>query len=284
VAHFYYDYTSDSFISNDITILADHLTAESNFKDWTYQQTPESILLCLREDGKLASCTFQPHHRVVGWYRFDTQGEFKAVTAIPGQASRQDDVWCIVKREINGTDKYYLEKFAPWFGSESAVDGLFLDCHHAYSGDPTNVITGLEHLEGMEVSVLADGTVHPPVTVASGTISLNAFYSKVVVGFNYTSEVWPVLAELPLPDGTNVGRTQRIMHLDIHFFRTLGCEIGRWSKDDGEEVEEKPFRVPKDVMGEQSPLFTGIVRYDFREGYDNDIRYFIRQRQHRAWC
>jgi len=79
----------------------------------------------------------------------------------------------------------------------------------------------------------------------------------VVVGFDFESEIWPMLQELPLPDGSNVGRTQRILNLDIHFFRTLGCEIGRYSKDDGEEVED----------------------YDFREGYDNDTRFFIRQRQ-----
>ena len=276
---FIYDYNSDSFKSNDVLVLANHLTSDASIIDWTYQQTPQSLLWCVREDGQLIVCTFQFQHKVIGWSRHFTQGTVKRITCIPGQASRADDVWIIVHRLVEGHSRYYLEKLSEWFNDDEAEWGRFLDSYSTYIGPPVYILQGLDYLEGHEVSILADGTVHPRRTVLNGSITLNDHYSHLVIGLPYMSEVWPISTDINLQDGTAFGRIQRIGYLDVDFYRTVGCIIGRNSPESGESEERKAFRMPADITGQQVPLFTGIVRYDYQEGYHNEPEYFIRQTQ-----
>lgn len=278
INEFVFDYTYDSYKTTDLTVLAPHMTEFHSITDWTYQQTPHSIVWCVRDDGVLLGLTYQRDHKVVGWHRHITQGEFKAITVIPGD-TREDDIWLTVKREVNGADKYYVEKVADFERAQLTEDSRYLDSFLVYTGAPTDTISGLSHLEGLQVGILADGTVHPEVTVSSGSISLNNEYSHVVVGLSFTTEVRPYLTDLGLNDGTSLGRTKKITNLFVDFYESLGCKYGKDDSEDGEKVEELPFRVPGDLMGNQVPLFTGFKKISFMEGFDSKSEYFIRQEQ-----
>lgn len=279
VNEFTYDYTYDSYKTSDMAILSPHLTEHYSIIDWTYQQTPDSIIWAVREDGGLLGITYQRQHKVVGWHRHDTQGTFEAVTCIPGN-TREDDVWTLVTRDINGTDKVYLEKLADWFKEDDAEWSRFLDSHLVYQGAPTDTISGLTHLAETTVGILADGTVHPDVEVsAAGSIELNNEYSHVLIGYHFTSEIRPMLPNIASDKGTSLGRMQRITKVFIDLYKSLGMEIGRYDQEDGETVEEIPFRVPGDLTGQAVPLFTGWKYLDFPEGFDRQSEYFIRQTQ-----
>ena len=289
INEFVYDYTFDSYKTSDMSILSPHLTEFFSIVDWTYQQTPDSIIWSVRDDGVMLGITYQRQHKVVGWHRHITQGEFRATSCIPG-TTREDDVWVTVKRQINTEvdetldpvyeDRFYLEKLEDWFKSEQAEDGRFLDSHLVYKGDPALVISGLTHLANMTVEILADGTVHPPVRVApEGELLLNREYSHVVIGLPYTSEVRPHLADADVRDGSSRGRTQRITNIIIDLYRSLGMYIGRWDREDGEHEEEVPFRVPGDLLGQAVPLYSGWYELAFPEGFDREAEYFIRQKQ-----
>jgi hypothetical protein len=279
-----------SYRSSDLSVLAPHLTERNYIVDWTYQQVPYSLVWCVMDNGTMIDLTYQKEHDVVGWHRHETrEGDaVLAITSIPGE-TREDDVWIVVRRSIDGTDYFYVEKFADTFASEESVDGRFLDSFSVYKGAATDTIvhgTGgidLEHLIGETVSVLADGTVHPEVEVLpddDGTIVLDDEYSTVVVGFNFISEVRPYLMEAPSNEGSTLGKVQKILEIRINFYRSLGVFYGRYNaEEDTEHVEELAFRVPSDNMGEAVPLYTGTRIIDFPEGYDNTPEYFIRQEQ-----
>lgn len=277
INEFKYEYTTDSYETSDRSVLATHFTDYYSIVDWTFQQTPDQVIWMVREDGIMLGCTYQREHKVVGWHLHDTQGEFKALTSIPGKG-RADEVWAVVKRTVQGQVHFYVERMEDEFTGTKADEGRFLDSHIVVS-PTTVVITGLEHLEGFEVDILADGTVHPSRTVESGQITLNDVYSKVVIGLQYISELRPYLPQLSLQDGTNHGRMQRITKVDIDFYKTLGGYIGRYDSEDGDKEEELVFRVPSNLMGQQVPLFTGIYNYPFLEGFDRQAEYFIRQKQ-----
>jgi len=274
VNEFRYDYTYDSYITNDMSILATHLTDFFSIHNWAYQQTPDSIVWCVLENGNLISLTYQRMHKVVGWHRHEVSGEVKDIGSIPGR-DREDEIYIVVKRWGN----YYLEKLGVQFTSEEAKDGRFLDSYIVYDGDPTDIVIGADHLEGQEVHILADGTVLPPQTVVNGQIVFNDEFSTIVLGLPYISEVRPHVADVILKDGTMLGRTQKITNIEIDFYKTLGVYIGRNDQDDGEFEEEFPFRRPADRMDEQVPLFSGIYHIDFMEGFDRRVEYFIRQKQ-----
>lgn len=277
INEFIYEANYESFKNFDITILAPHLTEEYSITDWAYQQTPHSIVWCIREDGDLLGLTFQREHEVVGWHHHDTQGNYKSVCTIPG-INREDELWMVVNRTVNGAEKYYLERLSVFYTGDDPLDCRFLDSFAVYSGAATDTITGLDHLEGKEVSVLSDGSAHPVRTVSSGSITLDEDYSDVVVGLSYVSEIRPFLPDVPSQNGTALGRTQRTTNVDILLYNSLNMWIGRDDQEDGEFEEEKPFRNPWDLTGEPVPLFTGVRHLDFPEGFDRKSEYFIRQK------
>jgi len=278
VNEFVYDYAYDGFKSNDLTVLAPHMTDDYSIVDWAFQQTPDNIVWCVREDGAIIALTYQRQHKVVGWHQHTTVGSFRSVAVIPGD-TREDEVWFIVQRNIGVETKFYVEKMETTFYGNEAADGYFMDAFSEYNGPPITKLSGLDYLEGMLVDVLADGTVHPQKLVNNGEIALNAEYSHVIVGLGYVSEVWPLLDMVPSNDGVSVTREQRILYLNIDFYNSLGVFIGRYDSEDGEYEEERAFRVPSDLTGQPVPLYTGVVSYDFPRGYDREIRYFIRQKQ-----
>ena len=279
VNEFVYDYVYESYKSNDLIILSPHLTENNSIVDWTFQQFPENILWCVRDDGKLLGLTYQRQHKVVGWHVHETPGEIKTIASIPGN-TREDDVWIVVKRTISGdTDKYYVEKLEDFFKSDSSTEARFLDSFSVYDGAPTNTISNLDYLEGKTVSILADGMVHPDRVVDGGEITLQDSFSKVIVGLAYVSEVWPTITEIPTSIGTSYTRMSRIVKLNVNYYNSGGVLFGRYDSEDGERIEEAAFRRPWDLTNEPVPLFSGTISYNFLLGFDRDIRYFIRQIQ-----
>lgn len=82
--------------------------------------------------------------------------------------------------------------------------------HYTFS-TPTQVVSGLDHLEGKEVYALADGEVLGPFTVVGGTVDLGAVYSSIVVGLRYTSELKTLyLTAEGLNKGTEQGKRKKI--------------------------------------------------------------------------
>jgi len=285
VNEFVYDLSYDSYKNSDISILAPHLTELYGITDWSYQQTPNGIVWCIREDGDMIGLTYQRQHKVVGWHHHHTDGEYLKTATIPGNI-REDIVFVLVHRVIDDVDKYYMERFSPQFYSDKAIDGRFMDSwitnlpgNASTLKQTGTILSGLDHLEGKEISLLADGTVHPPRTVENGQVTLNNTYTEVLAGLPYVSELRPNLADVPSEGGTSIGRMQRTTHVDIQFHNTLGGFIGKTDSEDGDSEEEIIYRVPGDPTGSAVPMFSGIKHLTFMGGFDREVEYFIRQKQ-----
>lgn len=277
VNEFIYNYDSASYVSINLSILSPHLTDDYNIIRWSYQQVPNSIVWCTRSDGVMLALTFQREHQVIGWALHSTEGIFKDVCCTPNDDYRETDTWILVEREIDGTDYMYLERMHQEFLSQDVEEAWMVDSGLQYDnpGVPITTVTGLGHLEGKEVSILTNGAVHPRQTVASGSIELNFSSDKITIGLPYTSRIKPLSLELGLEEGTSIGRQQRITNIGVYLYRSLGMWIGK----DEDEMEEVPFRLPTDLTGQGVPLFSGIRKVAFPEGYDNEAIIVIEQRQ-----
>lgn len=64
---------------------------------------------------------------------------------------------------------------------------------------PVTTVTGLNHLEGMTVSILADGVVVAPQVVADGSVTLPAAATRVVVGLGFTAQLQTLYLDVPAP-------------------------------------------------------------------------------------
>ena len=282
VNEFVYAYASESYSNYDISVLAPHLTDTYSISSWAYQQTPHNIVWCVREDGDMIGLTYQREHEVIGWHHHDTYGRFLAVGTIPGN-SKEDEVWVVTYRLVGGGTSYgfYIEKLAPFFNSDSSIDGRFMDSYSEYHSEEfaTKSISGLDYLQGETVSVLANGSVHPPLVIdETGTATFDDYYTDIVIGLPYETEIRPLTPDVPSQGGTSLGRTQRSTVIDVMLYRSLGMWIGRDDQETGEYEEEVPFRIPSDGTGEAVPLFTGTKHLIMPEGFDRKTEYFIKQK------
>jgi hypothetical protein len=88
-----------------------------------------------------------------------------------------------------------------------------------------DTFTGLTHLEGKTVSILADGAVVPQQVVVSGTVSLPRAASYITVGLPFESDI----QTLPLTmnvDGFGQGRMKNINKAWIKVEKSSGIFIG----------------------------------------------------------
>ncbi|WP_431482238.1 hypothetical protein [Pseudomonas solani] len=209
-----YRYDSDAYGAPDMSVLSEHIT-ESGVADMAYQQEPESILFLVRNDGVIATLTVDRDQDVIGWARQTTDGVFESVATIPTADGEQ--VWCIVKRTIDGADKRYVERFT---GNVNVDCGLVLS-----NPSGQTVWTGLGHLEGKTVDVVADGVPMEPVTVDAGQITLPRAAKVVHIGLHFKTTIKTLTPEVSGNTGTAQGNRMRISEVTLRFLETVGCKI-----------------------------------------------------------
>ncbi len=181
-----YTYVSDSYDGEELSIFANHLFEGKQVVDMAYAKEPYRILYAVMDDGTVNALTYNKKQEVTGWHKHETQGKFESVAII--REGNEDAVYFVVKRNINGQNKRFIERLASRI-IEKTSDGIFLDCSLKYEGEPVSVITGLNHLEGETVNLLADGCLIKNKKVQNGSIALDYPASKVVAGLPFEFEL-----------------------------------------------------------------------------------------------
>ena len=241
-----YEFSSDKYTGNDLSIMSDHLFNGYQITEMAYAAEPYGILWCVRDDGTLLGLTYQREHQVVGWHRHITDGEFESVGVISEDG--RDALYAIVKRTINQQTVRYVERLEPR-EETLAEDCFYVDSGLSYNGSPATVFTGLDHLEGETVVVLADGNVVEGLTVSSGTVTLARAASKVHIGLPYTPAI-----ELLDIDVASAGDSLKSQNLSVSKV-TLEVENSRGG-----------FVAPRaDLVSGQTP-----ITYEIKPRFDVD--------------
>ena len=277
-----YNFQQQGWVTNDLTVLAEHVT-QGGVQQITWHKEPYVAAWAVRADGQLLGFTFNKEQDVVGWHRHKIGGAFgsggavvESVCAIPAPDGTRDELWLIVKRTINGQTKRYVEYLEREYQSgDTQASCFYVDSGLTYSGSPATTISGLSHLEGQTVQVLADGATHPDRTVSSGAISLQVSASTVQVGLACPATLSPTRLEAGAGDGTAQGKTKRINKMVLRFLNTLGCKAGPSLT----VLDEIPFRDGSDPMDQPPPLFTGDKLMEWPGDYDFDGYIVVRQEQ-----
>lgn len=138
-----------------------------------------------------------------------------------------------------------------------------------------STVSGLWHLEGETVSVLADGAVQPDVTVSLGVATLTANASTVQVGYNYDSDGQLLRIEAGSQDGTALGKTRRAHRVGMLVDRLLGLKVGM----DFDNLTQLTFRTSSDPLTRAPSLFSGILSETIDSDYDFENQFCWRQDQ-----
>jgi len=267
-----YRLESDAYTSRDLTLLAAHL-GEPGITQLAYAQEPDPMLYCVRADGVLLAMTYLPEQDVCAFARIVTDGAVEGVCVVFNQSLCRDEVWLAVRRSavVDGQSvtRRFIETLEPGFpetavGSRSA---FFVDAGMSYSGAPVRELTGLAHLAGRTVQILADGAVLPEQTVApDGSISLDRAASQVHAGLGYASVLRPMRLEFAGSRGSAQTRIKRITEVGVRLYRSLGGKAG----PDLARLEPLLSRSSADAMDGPPALFTGDKSVRFPQGWDTE--------------
>lgn len=273
-----FDVTIDRFKSQDLAVLAKHIT-RSGIVDMAYQSEPDSIIWCVLGNGSLVALTLDQEQNVIGWHRHPIGGNgfVECVCSIPSPDGSRDEVWLIVRRTIGGSTKRYVEYIErQWERGDDQEDVFYVDSGLTYDGATTTTITGLNHLEGEIVQVVADGASHPDRTVTSGSISLARSASVVQVGLPAPARLVSMRIESGAQDGTAQGKTKRVHEAVVRLLDTLGGKVGMYNK----RLTEIQFRTPAMAMDAPPEIVESEDKIVTIDGdYESDCRIEVYQDQ-----
>lgn len=229
---FIYSITEDAYTSGSVSTLAYDII--NNPIDMAViRGTADDIsnlVLLVNSDGTIAVFNTLRSEDVAGWTRWDTQGTFISAESL------YDELYFIINRD-NG---YFLEK---------SNSGVYSDAHITVgAGGPT--ITGLSHLEGQTVQIIADGSVMLDQVVSGGEVTTERTFTTAEVGLGYNSQIDFLPLAPNLGGGNSVNRTKKLLKSTLRVHETLNMKV------DGKIIPFRSFGVG--VLDSTPEPFTGI--------------------------
>lgn len=144
-----FDRNLESYTSNDLTIFANHLFKGKRIVDWAYQESPDSIVWIVLDDGSVVALTHIEEQSIYAWHRHDFNGEVKSVTVIPGE--KDDVVYFLINRTVDSENRRCIEYLSDreildvkdYIGADSAlvIDGTNTDNDHTLTISISGTVT-----------------------------------------------------------------------------------------------------------------------------------------------
>lgn len=254
---------SNNYQTLDLSIMCPHLFDGYEIVDMAMVRNPWPILFMVRNDGILIGLTYDPQQRVYAFHQHMTLGEVQTVAAIP--EDKQTVLYAVIKRNnVLMVERLRLRK-ASILKYENHLDSSMI-----YDGDATDTISGLDWLESREVSILADGALHPTRTVVDGTITLQEAASVIIVGLPYEG----LIKTLPLV-GQNINpvKPKIITAVYLRVLRSSSIFAGQLP----EQLSEYKQRSTESY-GLPPNLISGIIEIPVAGAYSADVSIYVSQK------
>lgn len=208
-----YDQQIDGLGGRDLTILAEHLVQGFTVPEIVYQQNDNSIVWARRSDGRLLGMTYLREQDIYGWHQHVTstaagESDIESLAVVPEED--EDVLYAVIARSVGGSTVRYIERLESREISTLAADAIFLDSSLSLvSGGTASSLTGLDHLEGQTVGVVANGVYIGTFTVSSGTVTLGDTYTVPIhAGLLYESDLETL--DLDIADSDVRARKKRV--------------------------------------------------------------------------
>ena len=206
VQEFLYTDLEQAYQSSDLALLSKSVITDPIDMDY---DSKRRLLFLVRSDGQFAALTVFRAEQVAAWTLHNTLGNVKSVAVVG------DEVYMLVERD----GAFLIEQLEDVLNLDSALTGEV--------ANPATIWSGLDHLEGEEVSIVADGEVKQNQSVASGQITLDEPANTIQIGLPFTHIVEPLPpSELGAAGG---GRRIRLVEglFRLQDTQSLKLDVGR---------------------------------------------------------
>lgn len=116
---------------------------------------------------------------------------------------------------------------------------------------PVTVVSGLDHLEGMTVTGLADGAVIPLTVVTQGQIPLPQAASAVVAGLPFQAQLQTMILDMTIQGETAQGKRKDIEAVTVRLVDSRGVKIGTDQPNAAEQPNQQaiPWGIGSQFIG-----------------------------------
>jgi len=249
-----YSDTQLTYITSKISLLSGHLLKNPTRMDIRRAVATDEndLLLIINElDGTIVAFSLLRLQNVIAPSEFTTVGSFVDVGV------DITDIYTIVKRDDNGTDKYYVEVFDNTYLTDSGVKGT------------TASSLDMSHVDGATVNVISDGYVELNQVADSAVTFVNPPTASSEVGLPISVEVKTMPVDLKIQTGTRIGFKKRIVEVNALLYETQNLVIN------GNPL---PIRsLGADALDDPVPEFTGTKTLHGILGYNNEGQITVTQ-------
>ena len=233
----------DGWIAADLTLWHPDLFA-SGIVRLVRMRNPHQMLVAVMGNGQIALLHQDNYAKVTGWSRITLNAVVIDACVLVDDVGI-DVLYVLVRRKVDGVDVLYIEAFADWTDFNNLV---YLSSHSIqnFPDGATNIITGLDHLEGDVVQVVGDEQYLGSFVVTAGQITLLTQVGtaipvlKAVVGRDMSS----VMRTLP-PPSDDPGSKKRYVDVAVRVRGSTRPIIN------GERPKD---RAPATLMDTSEPL------------------------------
>ena len=246
--------TQLTYVTAKISLLSGHLLKNPKRMDIRRAvNTDENDLLFIvnEDDGSMAVFSLLRMQNVIAASEFTTVGEYLDVGV------DITDIYTVVKRTDDTTDKYYVEVFEDDRLTDSAVVGTTASSLDA------------SHIDGQTVNVISDGLVEEDQTADSAVTFVNTPTTSSEVGLPIDVEIKTMPIDLKVVGGTRIGFKKRIVEVNALLFETQNIVIND---------NLVPIRtLGDDALDDEVPEFTGTKVLHGILGYSNEGQITVTQ-------
>lgn len=182
------------------------------------QRQPDTRVHCVRSDGAVGMMVSDPAENVLCWLDIESSGKvngaIEEVAVLPGTV--EDSVYYVVRREINGSTKRYLEKWALESEARGGSTNKIADSFIVQNSTSTTTVSGLDHLVGSSVVAWGSTTDLGTYTVSTtGTITLSQASTFACVGLPYSGLYKSAKLAYASRSGTALTQRKQVNHVGI---------------------------------------------------------------------
>jgi hypothetical protein len=204
-----------AYQATDLAVLAEHLIVSPVDMDFDKSSRLFHVVM---GSGTLATLTVYRAEQVSAWTLQETAGAFRAVVTVG------NETYVMVER----SGSMSIEVFDSGFGVDSGLAGTSSTAKSSWSG--------LDHLEGQTVKILADGAVRIDGQVENGAVFVGEPATSVQVGLGYVHNIQPLPPSAPSIGGSE-GRKVRPIAITFRLWETAALHL-----DTGRGLVDVPFK------------------------------------------